>query len=448
MSTTGVPIKPYLARDLALLGQPEVAAEQRPGKAVALLGEMREQIRSLRLFMDSCAKCGACAEQCHSYLGTRDPNNIPAARVDLVRKVYKRYYTTVGKMVPGLVGAEDATQETIEQWYRYFWQCNECRRCAVFCPMKIDTAEVTIAARQILTKIGVVPKFVMGVAANMRKHGNNMGLPKPALIDNVEFLQDEMKEETGKDIPIPVDAEGAEVLYNPSSSDFFANPDSMIGAAKMFYAAGVSWTISSDIVETANFGLFFDRDVMREHSNRLLDAARRLKAKRIVAGECGHGFRTWRMFTPELNDRVEFEIKHASEEAAQLLRQGRIKVDRCANPEKLTLHDPCNMARAAGITEEPRYVLSRVAENFVEMYPNREKSFCCGGGSGILMDEMKDVRVKLGKAKADSVRATGAEILVAPCAICKAQLPVAMEGNGVEVTVKGLIDLVGKAIVL
>ena len=45
-------------------------------------------------------------------------------------------------------------------------------------------------------------------------------------------------------------------------------------------------------------------------------------------------------------------------------------------------------------------------------------------------------------------RGTGAEILVAPCAICKAQLPVAMEGNGVEVTVKGLLDLVGNAIVL
>jgi len=409
---------------------------------------MKEQIRSLRLFMDSCAKCGACAEQCHSYLGTQDPNNIPAARVDLVRKVYKRYYTTMGKIAPGIVGAEDATQETLEQWYKYFWQCNECRRCAVFCPMKIDTAEVTIAARQIMTKLGIVPKFVMGIANNMHKTGNNMGIPVLALKDSVEFLEQEMLEETGKAIPIPVDQEGADVLYNPSSSDFFANPDSMIGAAKMFYAAGTTWTISSDIVETANFGLFFDKGVMKEHSNRLLNAARKLKVKRIVGGECGHGWRTWKMFTPELNDRVEFPIQHAVEEAMQYLQQGRIKVDPSANPEKVTLHDPCNMARGAGIIEEPRYVLGRVVENFVEMYPNREKSFCCGGGSGILMDEMKETRIKLGKAKADSVRATGAEILVAPCAICKAQLPVAMEGNGVEVTVKGLLDLVGNAIVL
>lgn len=448
MSTGQRVSRPHLAKDLTLLNQTEVPPEARPEMAVELLGGMKEQIRSLRLFMDSCAKCGACAQQCHSYLGTQDPNNIPARRVDLVRKVYKRYYTTMGKVAPGLVGAEEATDRTLEDWYTYFWQCNECRRCAVFCPMKIDTAEVTIAARQIMTKLGIVPKFIMGVANNMRKHGNNMGLPVPALIDNAEFLVDEMREETGKEIPIPIDAEGAEVLYNPSSSDFFANPDAMIGAAKMFYAAGISWTISSEIVESANFGLFFDKGVMKEHSNRLLNAARKLKARRIVAGECGHGFRTWRMFTTQLNDSVEFEIKHASEEAAELLKQGRIKVDRSANPEKLTLHDPCNMARGAGITEEPRYVLSRIAENFVEMYPNREKSFCCGGGSGILMDEMTDVRIKLGKAKADSVRATGAEILVAPCAICKAQLPMAMEGNGVEVTVKGLMDLIGKAIVL
>ena len=201
-------------------------------------------------------------------------------------------------------------------------------------------------------------------------------------------------------------------------------------------------------METANFGLFFDRGMMKEHSNRLLNAARKLKVKRIVGGECGHGWRTWKMFTPELNDRVEFPIEHASEEAMRLIQRKAVKVDQSANPEVLTLHDPCNMARGAEIIEEPRYVLNSVAENFVEMYPNREKSFCCGGGSGILMDEMRDLRIKLGKAKADSVRATGAEILVAPCAICKAQLPVAMEGNGVEVTVKGLMDLVGKAIVL
>jgi Fe-S oxidoreductase len=448
MSTGGTPIKPYPARDVSLLGLAPVAVEDRPRRAVELLGEMREQVRSLRLFMDSCTKCGACAEQCHSYLGTRDPHNIPAARVDLVRKIYKRYFTTAGRIAPGLVGAEDATQETLEEWYKYFYQCNECRRCAVFCPMKIDTAEVTIAARQILTKLGITPKFIMGIASNMHRTGNNMGIPVLALKDSVEFLEQEMLEETGKSIPIPVDQEGAEVLYNPSSSDFFANPDSMIGAAKMFYAAGTTWTISSEIVETANFGLFFDKGVMKEHSNRLLNAARKLKAKRIVAGECGHGWRTWKMFTPELNDRVEFPIQHGVEEAMQYIKQGRIRVDRTANPQKVTLHDPCNMARAAGIIEEPRYVLNSVAENFVEMYPNREKSFCCGGGSGILMDEIKDVRIKLGKAKADSVRATGAEILVAPCAICKAQLPVAMEGNGVEVTVKGLLDLLGRAIIL
>ena len=79
MTTGGTPIKPFLAKDLSLLGLPEIAPEDRPRRAVELLGEMTEQIRSLRLFMDSCSKCGACAEQCHSYLGPQHPNNIPAA---------------------------------------------------------------------------------------------------------------------------------------------------------------------------------------------------------------------------------------------------------------------------------------------------------------------------------------------------------------------------------
>ena len=448
MSKNPTPILPYLAKDLSLLGREPVPVEERPARALGLLGDLCRAKKSLSLFLDTCTKCGACAEQCHTYLGTRDPYNIPARRVDLVRQVYKRYFTLSGRLFGGFEGAKAIDQETVDLWYKYFYQCNECRRCAVFCPFGIDTAEVTIAAREILAGLGLVPKFILGVAANAARTGNNMGIPKPALVDSAEFLEDELKEETGKAIRIPVDDEGAEVLFNPSSSDFFTNTDGLMGVAKMFHAAGTSWTISTDIIETANFGLFFDQETMRKHNQRLFAAARQLKVKRVVAGECGHGWRTWKNFTRELSGDVGIPVVHEVEEALQYIKEGRIRLDRSANPERVTYHDPCNMARAGDLIEEPREVLRAAAENFVEMTPNRERNFCCGGGSGLLMEEMVELRVKFGKAKADQVRATGAEVLVAPCAMCKAQLPLVMEHHKVEVQVKGIADLIGKALVL
>ena len=282
----------------------------------------------------------------------------------------------------------------------------------------------------------------------MNKTGNNMGLPVPALKDGIEFLEEELREETGLAIPIPLDAQGAEVLFNPSSSDFFVNTDGLMAVAKLFYKAGVSWTLSSKIAETANFGFFFHEPTMREHSRRLVQAGYELGVKCLVAGECGHGWRTWRMLTETINGPLPFPVVHLFEEMLGYLRDGRIQFDKSRNPERITYHDPCNYARGGNLIEQPRELLRACVQDFVEMTPTRQYSFCCGGGAGILMDEVLDIRVALGKPKAESVRATGAEILCAPCAICKAQLPTVMEYHQVDVKIKGLSDLMGRALIL
>lgn len=439
---------PYEAKDLSALRLAPVAVEDRPKAALELLGEMLKYKRSLRLYLDVCTHCGACAEQCHSYLGTKDPYNMPVARVELVRRVYKKFFAPGRSVFRAWEGAKDLDQETIDQWYKYFHQCNQCRRCAVFCPKGIDTAEVTIAMRELLAHLGLVTKFHAGIVKNMEKTGNNMGTPLPAIKDGLEFLEEELKEETGLDIPIPMDVERAEVLFNPSSSDLFTNTDGLMAVAKIFYKAGVSWTLSSRIAETANFGLFFHEPTMREHSRRLVQAGKELGVKRIVAGECGHGWRTWRMFTDTINGPLPFPVVHLFEEVLEYLRTGRIQFDKSKNPEVVTYHDPCNYARGGDLIEQPRELLRACVENFVEMTPTKQYSFCCGGGSGILMDEAMDLRVALGQPKAECVRATGAEILCAPCAICKAQLPVVMDHHKVDVRVKGLSDLMGLALIL
>lgn len=439
-------LKPYLSKDedLEFVGLEPFAESERGEMALGLMHKMLDYRRSFSLYMDLCVHCGACIDQCHSYLGTGDMYNSPVGRGDLARQVYRQGFPLRTRRVKN----KTVAQETLEKWYSYYYQCNECRRCAEVCPVGIDTAEITIAMREILAYMGMVPRFMTGIARNMYETGNNMGIKPIALQDMVEFLEEELEEETGKKIPIPLNDVGAEVLYNPSSSDFFTNTDSIMGAAKMFYAAGIRWTLSEDIIETANFGLFFNEAVMRAHNHRLVDTARKLQVKRIVAGECGHGWRTWRMFKETMEGQTRKPMTHVIEEAKWLINDHLIQVDKGANDYSVTYHDPCNLGRGGGIYEEPREVLRAVVTDFREMSPNRELSYCCGGGSGLLMDEIMDTRMKLGMKKAESVKATGAQILCAPCAICKAQLPAVMQHYGVEVEVKGLMDLVGFAIVL
>ena len=438
----------HLAKDNEVLSiglKPLSPAEQQ-SKVLEGMEEYRQQFRSLMVMLETCTKCGACAKQCHSYLGTEDFNNVPAARADLFRKIYKRYFTFTGKMMAKFSGAEDIDHETLGKWVTYFYQCNECRRCSVFCPFGIDTAEITIAARHILTKAGIVPRFMTGIAVNMVKTGNNMGIPKPAILDCCEFMEDEMRDETGLDIKIPVDKPNSDVLYVPSSADFFTNVDTMIGVAKMFHVLGVNWTIPSTVLEAANFGLLFDLDQMKEQNMRLRKAAAEVGAKLVVQGECGHGWRAAKMYTEGANGATDFGIVHVLEYAAEHLPKFKLQ----KLPYRVTLHDPCNYARAGDIIEQPRELIKACVTEFVEMTPNREENFCCGGGSGILMDEMMEIRMQLGKKKAEQVKELGElDYFATPCSICKAQLPHVLKHYGMgDLKTGGVMDLVGKALVL
>jgi Fe-S oxidoreductase len=135
--------------------------------------------------------------------------------------------------------------------------------------------------------------------------------------------------------------------------------------------------------------------------------------------------------------------------AHQQYKAGKIPLKAEKIKEKVTYHDPCNIARSGKIIEEPRELLRAICDDFVEMTPNRTENYCCGGGGGtVSIDEIRDFRTKLmGKRKADQIRATGAEIVVSPCANCKKQLKEVCEDNDLaDVQVVGLHDLLLKVI--
>jgi Fe-S oxidoreductase len=177
-------------------------------KAVAKMGELLGKYRSLRVYMDACVHCGACTDKCHYFIGTGDPKNMPVARQDLMRSVYRRYYTLPGKLFPKLVGARDMTKDVLDDWFRYYNQCSECRRCSVFCPYGIDTAEVTMAAKEIMHSVGLGHKYVNEIIGKVHKIGNNLGLPGPALENTLEGLEEDVLEDTGAAVKYPLDMQG------------------------------------------------------------------------------------------------------------------------------------------------------------------------------------------------------------------------------------------------
>ena len=436
------------------------------------MGDLLGKYRSLQVYLDSCVKCGACTDKCHYYLGTKDPKNMPVARQDLLRKVYRRYFTFAGKYFPKLVGATDLTREVLDDWYSYFHQCSQCRRCSVFCPYGIDTAEISMAAREIMDRIGLGQKYCNEIIGKVFRIGNNLGLPGPALEDTLEGLEEDVFDETGVEVKYPIDQKGAEILLVTPSADFFAEPhvDGLIGYGKVFHEAGVSWTLSSKASEAANFGMFIGSyENMRRISMRIREAALELGVKRIVFGECGHAWRVAYSFLNTLAGPFDFldpkypVPQHILEFTWGEMQKGTLNIDKSRNDDLvLTYHDSCNVARGSRMGTEPggqftipRNVIKAVCNNFVDMAPEtiHEKTFCCGGGGGLLTDDLMELRVKGAKPRMDALQNVieehGVTNMAAICAICKAQFTKVLPyyGMGMDM-IMSVHQLVSNAIIL
>ncbi len=440
-------IKPFLVTNPShntSLGFPGALVDNWQEVAIAKMGDLLSKYRSFQVFLDSCVKCGACTDKCHYFLGTSDPRNMPVARQDLLRQVYRRYFTFAGKYFPKLVGARELTQEVLDDWYSYYHQCSQCRRCSVYCPYGIDTAEISMAAREIMDSIGYGQKYSNEIIGKNLSLGNNLGLPAAAIRNTLEGLEEDVEVDTGAAVRYPLDEKGAEVLLVTPSADFFAEPhiDGLIGYGKVFHQAGISWTLSSHASEAANFSMFIGSYAnMKKAAARIREAALDLGVKRIVVGECGHAWRVAYSFWNTLIGPFDFldpkypVPQHICEVTYDLIKRGALNLDPSANDHRIvTFHDSCNVSRASrmgnipgGQFIIPREVIKASCNHFVDMAPGtiHESTFCCGGGGGLLTDDLMAVRVKGAYPRMQAlhqvVEEHGVNFLAAICAICKSQ---------------------------
>ncbi|MEI6415438.1 MAG: (Fe-S)-binding protein, partial [Pseudomonadota bacterium] len=304
------------------------------------------------------------------------------------------------------------------------------------------------------------------------KIGNNLGLTLGALRNTLEGLEEDVYDDTGFRVKFPLDKKGAEVLLVTPSADFFAEPhvDGLIGYAKVFHEAGVTWTLSSKASEAGNFGMFIGSyDNMRRIARRIREAALELGVRRIIIGECGHAWRVAYSFLNTLAGPWDFLDKnypipqHICEFTYGLIQEGAIKFDKSANDDKvMTFHDSCNVARASRMGDEPggqfkipRAIIRETCNNFFDMAAETigETTFCCGGGGGLLTDDLIELRVKGAKPRIDALNNVmqdkGVTHMAAICAICKSQFTKVLPYYGMELDqIVSLHQLVSNSIIL
>ena len=442
--------------------------------------ERLEKFRSFKVFMDICVRCGACADKCHFFIGTGCPNHMPVLRAELLRSIYRNDFTKAGKIMGRLGGARPMTLDVLKEWWSYMFQCSECRRCSVFCPYGIDTAEITMMGRELLNLIGLNIDWIATPVANCYRTGNHLGIQPHAFKDMLEFFQEDIEEITGVLVEPQYNKVGADILFITPSGDVFADPGTYtcMGYMMLFhflkekYGLDVTWSTYAS--EGGNFGFFTSHEMMKRLNAKMYAEAKRLGVKWILGGECGHMWRGINQYMDTMNGPADFleepvspitgtkfenakstKMVHITEFTADLIKHGKLDLDKSRNDNlSVTFHDSCNPARGMGLLDEPRYVIQNVVNKFYEMPANtiREQTFCCGSGSGLNAGEDMELRMAGGLPRANAVKAVhdskGVNTLATICAIDRAALPDLMSYWVPEVEVYGVHEMVANALIL
>ena len=449
--------------------------------------ERLDRFRSVKVFMDICVRCGACADKCHFFIGSGDPKNMPVVRAELLRSIYRNDFTTAGKII-GLFGkkakkaygARELTLEVLKEWWYYFFQCTECRRCSVFCPYGIDTAEITIFGRELLNLIGLNIDWIATPVANCYRTGNHLGIQPHAYKDMLDFFADEIEDITGIRVNPSFNKKGADILFITPSGDVFADPGTFtcMGYMMLFhflqekYGLDITWSTYAS--EGGNFGFFTSHETMKRLNAKMYAEARRLDVKWILGGECGHMWRVINQYMDTMNGPADFleepvnpitgtkfenarstKMVHICEFVADLIKHGKLDLDISRNDHlKVTYHDSCNPARGMGLLEEPRYVIKNVCNHFYDMPAStiREQTFCCGSGAGLNAGENMELRMQGALPRLNAVKYVhdkhGVNMLSCICAIDRAAFPAALDYWLPEVDNCGVHELVSNALIL
>ncbi|MDR2011028.1 MAG: (Fe-S)-binding protein [Bacteroidales bacterium] len=402
--------------------------------------------------LNACVHCGLCGESCMYYKTMGDNRFLPARKVELVASLYRKYCTLTGKIVPSLVNARELDEKMAEEMVdMLFGACTMCGRCVKHCSIGVDISYIVHVGRRMLAAMNLVPETLQATVNAALETGNNMAIPTEDFVDTIEWMEEELIEEYGEDARIPLNETDKKVFYtlNPREPKFF--PLSISAMAKIFFAAKESWSISTNMYDVTNYGIFNGNNSQAAQiAKRLHDEVLSKKSKVLVLGECGHGTRANRWEAPNyLQQPYNFEVTTVVELINDYIRSGRIKLDKSLNDELVTIHDPCNLVRNGGLLSEIRFTVKNSVSNFIEMNPYGLDNFCCGGGGGQLaMSEYNERRIKIGEIKAEQIRATGAKIVATPCHNCVDQLAQLNHTYKLGVKIKTLAEIVADAIVL
>jgi len=387
--------------------------------AAQVAGAMKgfaQEIGALSAFrMESCIHCGICAEACHYYIATEDPQYTPIWKVEPFKQAYKREQSALAPLYRLFGFKREVTADQLAHWqHLLFDSCNMCGRCSLICPMGIDIAALIEQSRHAMFEAGLAPKELYDKAAHQLATGQPEASAEPyrdqLLAIGVKF-----------NVAVPMDEPDVDIMLCVPRTDIEHYPTAVAALASVMQHLECSCTFRSDGLVAENYGYYAGgKDWQRDISLRLIDQAIACHAKILLIPECGHAYTALRWEAADLYGKaLPFKVLSVTEFLGEELKAGRLKLKE-STQGTATFHDPCQLVRKGGVNEAPRELMKAMKVDLHELENHGGFSFCCGGGGGVLdIEQAKPLRYRTVEVKLREIDATGAQTLVTSCSDCR-----------------------------
>lgn len=391
------------------------------------------------LALDACVSCGRCEDACPAFEAGK-----PLSPRDVVQDLRQALDRAAPARPAGASTSPPAAQPIAGEVISVeaIWSCTNCAACVDVCPLGISPLGYLTDVRRGLVAEGQLRGAPATALQRLGRSGNPWGLPP----------QDRMRWAADLDLPTTATEPDFEVLYWIGCAAAYDKRLQRVARSviRLLRAAGIRFAVLGNLERCTGEAarrmgdeLLFQQ-LAAENIANLDRAGLNRRARRIVS-HCPHCVNSLTQDYAQAG--ADFDVVHHTQFLVELVRAGRLAVAPQAAAAVTTFHDPCFLARAAGITDAPRELvtLSIGKDQFVELPRHGRQTACCGAGGGRMwFDDAAETRI--GRTRVDEVLAGSARTLAVGCPFCLIMLTDGLAARAADVPVRDVAEILCEAL--